>query len=139
MDMWVCTMAWREVGLAAATMALLVAGLAPAATADHDVETGTTSTGDVDVYGVGPTTSNPYCAFALALVFHGVTLELHDTTPGDRVLLSAQHHLVPPADAAVATHGDPQATVNVTGSLCDPAIEVAGLAVSGDLGYTLTW
>lgn len=132
-------MAWRKVGLAAATMALLVAGLAPAATADHDVETGTTSTGDVDVYGVGPTTSNPYCATLLAAVQHEVTLELHDTTPGDQVLLSAQHHLAPPADAAVATHEDPQVTVTVTGGVCDPAIEVTGLAVSGDLGYTLNW
>lgn len=139
MDRAVTGMAWRHVGLLAGALALAALALAPGAAADHPRGAhGTTSTGDVDTYGVWPYTERIDCT--LDVHPWEVRLTLLDPAPGDRVLVSAQDHgFLRPAGAAVATYGEPTASFVIDGGGCIPFTEVVGLTVSGDLGYEVTW
>lgn len=113
---------------------------APGVAADGEPEAhGTTSTGDVDTYGVWPYSSGVRpCSFEAVLVDWEIQLTLQAPLPGDRVLLTSQGQFGPAA-ADVATYGNPTITVSPTSGGCLPPVEVTGLTVSGDLGYTLFW
>lgn len=134
-------MAWRKVGGLAAAV-LIAVSLAPAASATHapDDQAGTTSTGDVDTYGVWMRTHTAGLACPQVLKEWTVTLELADPMPGDRVSLSAHSRTPPePAGGAVATFEDPTASVTIWGGGCIPYTEVTGLTVSGDAPYRISW
>lgn len=131
--------AWRQIGWAAAVLALAAVALAQGAAAGHPSgEHGATSTGDVDTYGIWPHTESVACTADI----HPweVRLTLLDPTPGDRVLVTAQDGGLPqPAGAAVATFQEPTATFVIDGGGCIPFTEVVGLTVSGDLAYEVAW
>lgn len=122
----------------AATLVALAAVLAIAgtATASHKEPTGTTSTGDVDIYNLWPYTTGMSGVACPSIAYQAeVTLELLHPTIGDRVSISGQHTT---ADAAVATWEDPVVTLTYQSGRCGGAVEVVGLTVSGDLPYNVT-
>jgi hypothetical protein len=128
--------AWRRQLIAAAVPAALLAA-AGTAVADHDHEErdGTTSTGDVDVYGPWTRTEGPSLVCPTVPYEAEAPLELLHPEPVDRLLLSGHKTT---ADGAVATWDDPTVTTGYESSGCGGFAEVVGLTVSGDLGYNLT-
>lgn len=127
-------MAWRHLILVAALVLVGALAAAGSAAADHAAPDGWTSTGDVDTYGVWTSTHVGALACPQVAYEANVTLTLLHPAPGDRVLLSGQKTT---ADAAVATWDDPVANVQYASGGCGGYLEVVGLTVSGDLGYTL--
>lgn len=155
----------RKAGLVIASLAAALA-LVPGAGAATG--SGTSSTGDVDTWGLDqfvPDTSPPNCAawvgrvciaqYCPAIIgWRQVTLTLQDPSPVDRVALVVYDAgLGGPAfqdllqgdafvtNADVATYDDPVAEVWAQVGGCDwkNTAAVVGLVVDGEVAYTITY